>query len=137
MFVNMPRLPSSTPTDVELQILRVLWDGGPQTVRAIHEALSATRHTGYSTTLKMVQVMTEKGLVLRDDARRPQVYRPARPQEQTQLQMLDYLIQQAFGGSAMKLVLRAAAAKRIAPGELAEIKKLVERAKSPNPGDKP
>lgn len=137
MFVNVPRLPSSTPTDVELQILRVLWERGPQTVRQVHDALSALRSTGYSTTLKMVQVMTEKGLVLRDDARRPQVYRPARPQEQTQLQMLDYLIQQAFGGSAMKLVLRAAAAKRIAPSELAEIKKLVERAKPASKGDKP
>jgi BlaI family transcriptional regulator, penicillinase repressor len=137
MFVIMPRLPSATPTEVELHILRVLWERGPQTVREIHDALSALRSTGYSTTLKMVQVMTEKGLVLRDDAQRPQVYRPARPQEQTQLQMLDYLIQQAFGGSAMKLVLRAAAAKRIAPAELAEIKKLIERAKPSSKGDKP
>ena len=136
MFVIMPRLPSSTPTEVELHILRVLWERGPQTVREIHDALSALRSTGYSTTLKMIQVMTEKGLVLRDDAQRPQVYRPARPQEQTQLQMLDYLIQQAFGGSAMKLVLRAAAAKRIAPAELAEIKKLIERAKPTNKGDR-
>ena len=133
----MPRLPSPTPTEVELQILSVLWDRGPLTVRAIHDALRATRDAGYSTTLKMIQVMTEKGLVLRDDARRPQVYRPARPQEQTQLQMLDHLIQQAFGGSAMKLVLRAAAAKRIAPAELAEIKKLVERARPARKGDEP
>jgi BlaI family transcriptional regulator, penicillinase repressor len=132
----MPRLPSSTPTEVEIQILRVLWEHGPQTVREIHNVLSAVRSSGYSTTLKMIQVMTEKGLVLRDDTQRPQVYRPARPQEQTQLQMLDYLIQQAFGGSAMKLVLRAAAAKRIAPAELAEIKKLIERAKPKNKGDR-
>ena len=137
MFVCMPRLPSPTPTDVELQILRVLWSGGPQTVRQIHEALSGLRSSGISTTLKMVQVMTDKGLLVRDDARRPQVYRTARPQEQTQLQMLDYLIQQAFGGSAMKLVLRAAAAKRIAPAELAEIKRLLERARPANKGDRP
>jgi BlaI family transcriptional regulator, penicillinase repressor len=86
----------------------------------------------------MVQVMTDKGLLLRDENQRPQVYRPARPQEQTQLQMLDYLIQQAFGGSAMKLVLRAVDARRIAPAELREIKQLIERAKRQQArGDKP
>jgi predicted transcriptional regulator len=123
-----PREPNS-PTQVELAILQVLWQLGPSTVREIHNALKAERDTGQSTTLKMVQVMTEKGLVLKDDSVRPQVYRPSRPAEQTQLQLIDELIQRAFGGSASELVMRAASAKRITPQELAEIKKLIERAR--------
>lgn len=118
-----------SPTPVELAILQVLWARGPSTVRQIHNALKAERDTGYSTTLKMVQVMTDKGLLLKDDSLRPQVYRPAQPQERTQLRLIDELIQRAFGGSAADLVMRAASAKRISPQELAEIKRLIERAK--------
>jgi len=125
---------SQSPTPVELAILQVLWERGPSTVREIHNALKAQRDTGYSTTLKMVQVMTDKGLVARDESRRPQVYRPSRRREQTQLRLLDALIQRAFGGSASKLVLRAASARRISPDELAEIKRLIERA---TPGKAP
>ena len=123
-----PRDPHS-PTQVELAILQVLWQRGPSTVREIHNALKDQRDTGQSTTLKMVQVMMEKGLVLKDESVRPQVYQPARPAEQTQLQLIDELIQRAFGGSASELVMRAASAKRITPRELAEIKKLIDRAK--------
>lgn len=118
-----------SPTPVELAILQVLWDLGPSTVRQVHNALRAERDAGYSTTLKMVQVMTEKGLLQKDDSVRPQVYRPAQAREKTQLRLIDELIQRAFAGSASELVLRAASAKRISPGELAEIKKLIERAK--------
>ena len=127
----MPRPPASVPTDVELSILNVLWQRGRggATVREIHNALSDRRDTGYSTTLKMVQVMTEKGLVLKDESVRPQVYRPSAAQEKTQLQLLDDLIQRGFGGSAAKLVLRAVAAKRISGAELAEIKKLLAQAR--------
>jgi BlaI family transcriptional regulator, penicillinase repressor len=123
----MPEAPS--PTTVELAILQALWALGPSTVRQVHNALKSERDTGYSTTLKMVQVMTEKGLLLKDDSVRPQVYRPAQPRERTQLRLIDELIQRAFGGSAADLVMRAASAKRISPQELAEIKKLIERAK--------
>ena len=129
----MPRPPASVPTDVELGILSVLWQKGPSTVRQIHDVLKHDRNTGYSTTLKMIQVMTEKGLVLKDDSQRPQVYRPARPQEQTQLQLVDDLIQRGFGGSVAKLVLRAVSAKGIAPAELAEIKKLLAHAREEKP----
>ena len=129
----MPRPPASVPTDVELSILNVLWQRGPSTVREIHNALSQHRDTGYSTTLKMVQVMTEKGLVLKDDSQRPQVYRQATAQEKTQLQLLDDLIQRGFGGSAAKLVLRAVAAKRISGAELSEIKKLLAQARENKP----
>ena len=125
----MPRQPSSVPTEVELAILQVLWTLGPSTVRQIHEALKPARDTGYSTTLKMVQVMTEKGLLLKDDAQRPQVFRTAKRQDDTQLQLVDDLIQRGFAGSAMKLVLRALSAKRISTKELNEIKTLLSRAK--------
>ena len=117
-----------SPTPTELAILGALWQIGQGTVREIHQALNNS--TGQSTTLKMVQVMTEKKLLIRDESVRPQVYSPALPQEQTQLQMIDELILRAFGGSASELVLRAASAERISAKELAEIKKLIEKAKT-------
>jgi predicted transcriptional regulator len=122
----MPRLPSSIPTDVELSILRVLWGKGPCTVRQVHDFLKAQRGTGYSTTLKMMQVMTEKKLVLKDDSQRPQVYRPTKREEHTQLQLVDYLIQRGFGGSAMKLVLTAVSANRINSDEMKRIRELLK-----------
>ena len=125
----MPRRPSSTPTEGELEILNVLWDHGPSTVREMHNVLKDQRGTVYSTTLRMVQVMTEKGLLRRDNSVRPQVYAPAQAREKTQLQMVDHLIQRGFGGSAMSLVLRAASAHRVTPEQLTQIKKMVEKAK--------
>ena len=118
-----------TPTPAELAILRVLWQRGPSTVREIHDALKDERATGLSTTLKFVQLMTEKGLVLKEDSGRPQVFRSSQSQERTQTRLLDELIQRAFGGSASNLVLRAVAARRISPKELAEIKKLIESSR--------
>jgi len=129
----MPRPASSTPTDGELEILQVLWNRGPSTVRQIYNTLKDRRGTGYSTTLKMVQVMTEKGLLLRDGSGRPQVYRPAQSQEQTQLELVDNLIQRGFAGSAMSMVLRAAAAERITPEELAQIRQLIAKTKGRKP----
>jgi predicted transcriptional regulator len=126
----MPRPPATQPTEVELEILQVLWDQGPSTVRQVHEALAGTRKTGYSTTLKMMQVMTDKGLLTKDTSVRPQRYQPTRPQEATQIGLVDDLIQRAFGGSARKLILRAAAAERIRPEELAEIQKLIADAET-------
>jgi predicted transcriptional regulator len=123
-----------SPTPVELAILQALWALGSGTVRQIHNALKSERDTGYSTTLKMVQVMTEKGLLQKDESVRPQVYRPAQPREKTQLRLIDELIQRAFGGSASELVLRAASAKRISPGELAEVKRLIENARNRSSG---
>jgi len=119
----------SPPTSAELAILRVLWIHGPATVRQINNIMAADRPIGYSTTLKMVQIMTEKGLLLKDESVKPQVFKPARAEARTQLQLIDDLIQRAFGGSPSKLVLRAAAAKRITPRELVEIKELIERRK--------
>src|SRR5690349_11718309 len=89
-MASMARKASPQPTDVELAILRVLWARGPSTVREVHLALASEpeRETGYSTTLKMMQVMLEKGLLTRDESVRPQVYAPAQPEEQTQRQIL-------------------------------------------------
>lgn len=125
----MPRRPSARPTDVELQILEVLWQQGPTTVRQVHEALAPERDTGYSTTLKMMQIMRDKGLLARDDSVRPQLYRAARPREETQLLMLDDLIDKVFRGSAKKLVMRILSANRVRPDELAEMQRLVEEAR--------
>jgi len=125
----MPRPPSSQPTDVELLILGVLWRRGPSSVRQVHEALAAERETGYSTTLKMLQVMREKGVVERDDSVRPQLYRAAETQAQTQLKMLDELMQKAFGGSASNLVMRMLSANRISADELTEMQQLIDQAK--------
>ena len=134
---RMPRRPSLQPTEVELAILRVLWDRGPSSVRQVHEALSAARDTGYSTTLKMMQVMFDKGLLRRDESVRPQVYRPAQPEARTQTQMVDDLIQKVFGGSARKLVLRAVQSEQVTAEELAEIRKLLKQMDKPSKGDRP
>jgi predicted transcriptional regulator len=120
---------TASPTQAELEILDVLWKHGPATVRQIHNIIAAARGVGYSTTLKMVQIMTEKGLLSKDESVRPQIYTPSRPQEQTQLQLVDELIQRAFGGSASKLVMRAMSVKRIDQRELDEIKRMIGQAK--------
>ena len=131
----MARHASPVPTEGELAILRTLWRHAPATVRDVHNHLAAERltlgrETGYSTTLKMMQLMTDKGLLTRDESVRPQVFRPADPAEKTQLRLLDNLIEKGFGGSAMRLVLRAAVAQRITREELTDIRKLLEKGKS-------
>jgi BlaI family penicillinase repressor len=125
----MPRHPTPHPTDVELQILEVLWQRGPSTVRQVHDALAANRDTGYSTTLKMMQVMREKGLLVRDDSVRPQLYDAAEDREHTQLQMVDDLIHKAFRGSATKLLMRVLSASRVPPDELAEMQRLIQESR--------
>jgi BlaI family penicillinase repressor len=129
----MPRKRSPQPTDVELAILHVLWRLGPSTVREVYLALQSSRDTGYSTTLKMMQVMLEKGLLRRDDSQRPQVYTPSQPEEQTQRQMVNDLLQKVFGGSARKLVLRAVESERVSAQELAEIRKLLRQMEGEKP----
>jgi predicted transcriptional regulator len=123
----MARKALSRPTDVELAILRVLWDRGPRAVRDVHNALREQRETGYSTTLKMMQVMFDKGLLRRDESRRPQVYAPAIPEAQTQKQIVDEVVEKVFGGSARKLVMRAVQSENVTSEELAEIRKLLKQ----------
>jgi BlaI family transcriptional regulator, penicillinase repressor len=129
----MPRSPSSRPNDVELAILRVIWNQKACTVRDVHEALEAERKTGYTSTLKMMQVMCEKGLLKRDDTQRPQVYRPAIPQEQTQKKLVRDLVKTVFGGSARKLVMQAVQTHKISREELKEIRNLLEKLEEGTP----
>jgi BlaI family penicillinase repressor len=128
-FVNNRVMPSKPPrpTEGELAILRVLWDGGPATVREILHTLNQTKPTGYTTALKLLQIMTEKGLVERDESVRPQIYRPSCPREQTQRQLVRDLLHRAFGGSVRALVLQALATKKSSPEELAAMEKLLDR----------
>jgi len=120
-FRSLPR-----PTDAELVLLRVLWARGPSTVRQIHEVVSETRPTGYTTVLKLLQIMTEKGLVERDERERTHVYTPRLTEEQTQRQLVRDLLDRAFGGSPARLVMQALAAQQATPEELAEIRRLID-----------
>jgi BlaI family transcriptional regulator, penicillinase repressor len=115
------------PTEAELELLQVLWQRGPSTVREIHEALSGKKGTGYTTTLKILQKMADKGLVERDESRRSHVYQAARQAEQTQRQLVRSLLRRAFGGSPAKLVVQALSEERASPDELAEIRTLLDR----------
>jgi BlaI family penicillinase repressor len=117
--------PVRKPTDAELSILRVLWTEGPSTVRQVAEALG--RATGYTTALKLLQIMTEKGLVRRDERARTHVYEAAYTEDQTQRRLVSDLLNRAFGGSAAKLVLQALAANKTSPEELAEIKRFLDK----------
>ncbi len=123
----MARRDPPRPTDAELAILRVLWEQGPSTVRQIQETLNRTRATGYTTVLKLLQIMTEKGLVRRDESQRTHVYQANRSQGQTQRQLVGDLLDRAFGGSAEKLVMQALAARKASPEELAQIRELLDR----------
>ncbi|QSQ25457.1 BlaI/MecI/CopY family transcriptional regulator [Pyxidicoccus parkwayensis] len=119
-----PALPQ--PTRAELAILRVLWKLGPCTVRQVHESLRDTQDTGYTTVLKLLQNMTEKGLVQRDESERTHVYDAALSEKRTQRDLLKDLMDRAFGGSATTLVAQALSMKRTSAEELAEIRRLLD-----------
>jgi len=114
------------PTDAELAILRVLWTHGAATVRQVHEVLSRERPTAYTTALKMLQIMTEKGLVRRDESDRTHIYQARLTREQTQRQLVRDLLDRAFGGSSSQLVMQALATKRASAEELTEIRRLLD-----------
>jgi BlaI family transcriptional regulator, penicillinase repressor len=114
------------PTDAELAILRVLWRRGPSTVRQVMDDLNQHQPTGYTTVLKMLQIMTEKGLVDREEQGRLHVYEPTQTESETQRQLLGDLLDRAFNGSARQLVLQALATKPAAPEEVAEIRRLLD-----------
>ena len=115
------------PTKAELAILRTLWREGPLSVRDVQRILDRERSTGYTTVLKTMQIMADKGLVERDDTVRPQIYRPRYSQDRTQRQLLADLIQRVYGGSVRTLVLHAIGTRKPTPDELDAIKKLLER----------
>jgi len=137
----MSKAPPPKPTDAELEILHVLWQHGPATVRAVNDHLSQRRQTevGYTTTLKMLQLMLEKGLVRRDDADRSHVYRAAVREQDTQNLLLDRFVEATFGGSALKLVMRALGSRPTSDEELAQIRRLLNdieiQNSTPNPDD--
>ena len=114
------------PTDAELEILTVLWSLGPSTVRDVHETVARRKPTQYTTVLKTLQIMAEKGLVKRDEKQRAHIYSAARPREWTQQQLAGDLLQRAFGGSAASLMLGALSAHRASPAELAELRRFLE-----------
>ena len=114
------------PTDGELEILRVLWERGASTVRQVHETLEARRPAGYTTVLKLLQIMTEKGLVRRDESERAHIYEARVPREETERQLVGDLLEKAFSGSASALVMRALSSTKASPEELARIRRLLD-----------
>jgi predicted transcriptional regulator len=115
------------PTKLELAILKVLWEAGPRSVREIHKVLDEGKPTGYTTVLKMLQIMTEKGLVERDETVRPQIYRARYSQQQTQRHLVSDLMHRAFGGSVKALVMQALASRKSSAKDLDAIEKLLDR----------
>ena len=126
----MNRTPAPRPTDAELAILRILWDRGPSTVRQVHEILGRERQAAYTTALKLLQIMTEKGLVERDERDRTHIYRARLSEETTQRQLVRDLVDRAFAGSSSKLVLQALASKRASAEELRDIRKAIDGARN-------
>jgi BlaI family transcriptional regulator, penicillinase repressor len=122
----MARRKATGPTERELAILGVLWDKGPSTVREVHEAIRAGGLTGYTTTLKLMQIMTDKGLLVRS-AERPHVYKPAVSEERTQKEVVGDLLDKVFAGSAEKLVMRALSTKKVSPDELKRIRAMLDK----------
>ena len=130
----MTRAPAPRPTDAELAILRILWDRGPSTVRQVHDILGLERQAAYTTALKLLQIMTEKGLVERDERDRTHIYRARLSEETTQRQLVRDLADRAFGGSASKLVMQALATRRASADELRDIRKAIDGARNEKEG---
>ena len=122
--------PAATqPTDAELTFLRVLWEQGPSTVRQVHEALLREREAAYTSVLKMLQVMLEKGLVTRDDSERSHVYAAANDRASTQRGLVRDLLDKAFGGSAKELVMAALEEGRMDPASKSQVRELLAKAR--------
>jgi BlaI family penicillinase repressor len=122
MSSSLPR-----PTEAELPILQVLWERGPLSVRDVMHALNESKPAGYTTVLKQMQIMTDKGLVEKDESCRPQIYRACCSETQTQRQLLSHLVQRAFGGSVKSMVLQALSSRKSTRRDVAEIEKLLDR----------
>jgi predicted transcriptional regulator len=128
----MPRKPATQPTEVELQILNAIWEIGPSTVKDIHTALEDERDVAFTTTQKMVQVMVEKGLLVRDDSVRPMIFKTAMSRDDAQLGLVDDLLQRAFGGAVDKLVMQALRSKGVNKNELKQINDMLKRIEGEN-----
>lgn len=121
----MPPKDLPRPTDAELEILRVLWDQGPSTVRDVHTTLERHREIGYTTVLKFMQIMAAKGLVARDETARAHVYKARVAQEQTQRQLVGHLLDRAFGGSAANLMMQALSGRKASAEEIAQMRQML------------
>lgn len=126
----MSALKSIKPTESELEILQILWSKGVATVREVHEELAATKDVGYTTTLKLMQIMHEKGLVKRDDSMRTHIYQAAVNKERTQKHLLGKMIDNLFGGSPTQLVIQALGEHKASPEELEKIQALLNDLKN-------
>ena len=124
----MGRNDSGKATDAELQVLNVLWQRGPSTVRDVHDALTKLRDIRYTTTLKTLQVMAGKGLVKRDESQKAHIYEAGVDREETQKMLVGDLVDRVFNGSAVGLVAGALSAKKASPEELAKIRQLLDEA---------
>jgi predicted transcriptional regulator len=122
----MPETELPRPTDAELEILKVLWRRGPSTVREVFETLGESKTTGYTTVLKLMQIMAEKGIVVRDESERAHRYEPAAPEDETQRRLVGDLLRKAFDGSAKKLVMQALSTERASAEELSEIRRMLD-----------
>ena len=122
----MPKNLVPEPTNAELDILQVLWDRGPSTVRQVHDHLARQRATGYTTTLKLMQIMVQKGILVRDESNRTHLYRDAQTREKTQRQLVRNLMQRVFDGSTAGLVMQALSARKASAEELADIRRLLD-----------
>lgn len=123
----MAREKKQYPTEKELAILKVLWASGPSTVRQVNEQISKRQKTGYTTTLKLMQIMTDKGLLIRDDTPFKHIYKPAVCKEKTEKQIVADMLDKVFAGSAEKLVMRALSAKQVSAEELKKIRQLLDQ----------
>ncbi|MBL7214070.1 MAG: BlaI/MecI/CopY family transcriptional regulator [Phycisphaerae bacterium] len=123
----MAREKKQYPTEKELAILKVLWANGPSTVRQVNAEISKEQKTGYTTTLKIMQIMTDKGLLIRNDVPFKHIYKPAFSEEKTEKQIVADMLDKVFAGSAEKLVIRALSARQVSAEELKKIRKLLDK----------
>jgi BlaI family transcriptional regulator, penicillinase repressor len=127
----MPRTARPLPTPSELEILQVIWQRGPTTVREVYKTLAQDRQMGYSTVLKFMQIMTDKGMLVRDGSVRPQLYSPAQPQRHVQKGIVQDLVARAFGGSCFNLVMQALSDNKASDDERQQIRKLLDSLNTP------
>jgi predicted transcriptional regulator len=129
----MAKPPPPRPTEAELEILRVLWDRGPSTVREVHAEIEQSRSLGYTTVLKTLQIMSAKGLVRRDERERAHVYAASDPAADTRRRLAGDLVDRVFGGSAARLVQHALSSRTTSPDEIARIRKLLDEMEREKP----
>lgn len=128
----MPNIPAMKPTDAELEILQVIWLHGPVSVRFVNDELNRKKQVGYTTTLKLMQIMTEKGLLKRSEKGRKHIYNVVIKEKEAKSLLLDKFVKTAFGGSAMDLVMQALGNHQTTPDELEELKALIDKIEKDN-----